>query len=351
MSNLSMDKVKNVEQTKAAQLSPIEQKRMKIKTLVSNLGKDIANALPKHMSVERFSRIMMTAINQTPKLLECNHASIVGAVLQCAQYGLEPNALGQCYLIPYKDQCQFQIGYKGLLDLARRSGQIQSVSACAVYKTDKLTIEKGLEEKLEHIPDLDADRNDPNDIVVVYAVAKFKDGGHHFEFMTKKQVDAVRDQYSKAKNSGPWLTDYESMALKTVIKRAVKYWPLSMEIIDIINQDETIKTEIHADMKEPQPMENVNIYEEKKQEVEDAQVVEEVQIEEENDEIEFPHVSSASNLISEKQRKRLYALMKEAGRSNDEVKEYLLKEWNIESSNDIQIDWYEVICNWIQKKD
>ena len=204
-------------------------------------------ALPKHMSPDRLLRVAMTNLRQTPALANCTPQSFIGALFQAAQLGLEPsNGLGHAWLIPYAGQVQFQLGYKGLLELARRSGQVQSIYAYPVYAADQFDYELGLDLKLVHKPAIGSEPHD-EDIRHFYAVAKLKGGGAEVEVMSREQVDAIRDR-SKAGKSGPWKTDYAEMGRKTVLKRLCKRLPLSVEVQQAIAQDETVKTSLERDM-------------------------------------------------------------------------------------------------------
>lgn len=212
----------------------------------------IRAALPRHMTAERMARIAMTELRKTPKLMKCEPMSFLGAVIQCAQLGLEPgNALGHAYILPYEKrqkvggqwqtvatEAQLIIGYRGMIDLARRSGQILSLSATAVYQGDEFECVMGLDPTLRHVPDFNnPDREMADRLTFVYAVAKLKDGGTQFAVMSRSQIDAIRAR-SKAAESGPWVTDYEAMALKTVIRRLFKYLPVSIEMQRATQLDE-----------------------------------------------------------------------------------------------------------------
>jgi recombination protein RecT len=225
-----------------------------IRHYLQKMTPEIQRALPKHLDADRLTRIALTTIRQTPKLLDCNIQSLLAAVMQSAQLGLEPNILGQAYIIPYGKEAQFIIGYRGMIDLARRSGHIESIYAHPVYDQDEFDYEYGLNPKLRHKPAM----GDRGKFIGAYGVAKFKDGGYHFEFMPKSEIDKRRGR-SKAKNSGPWVTDYEEMACKTVIRHMFKYLPISIEIMkQVENTDETIKTELREDMTEsPDISENI----------------------------------------------------------------------------------------------
>lgn len=199
----------------------------------------IRAALPRHMTPERMARIATTEMRRIPKLAECNPMSFLGAVIQCSQLGLEPGgSLGHVYLIPFGKEVQVIVGYRGMIDLARRSGQIISIDARAVYEGDRFECELGLESKLSHTPDWsNPNRSDPAKLRFVYAVAKLKDGGIQFDVMSKVEVDAIRKR-SKSSSSGPWATDYAAMALKTVVRRLFKYLPVSIEIQQAVGIDE-----------------------------------------------------------------------------------------------------------------
>ncbi|RUS07913.1 hypothetical protein EFW58_00661 [Bacillus velezensis] len=168
--------------------------------------------------------------------------------MQSAQLGLEPGLIGHCYFVPFwnnkekRRDVQFIIGYKGMIDLARRSGHIESIYAHAVYETDEFDYELGLHPKLVHKPAT----GQRGAITHVYAVAHFKDGGYQFEVFSKDDIEKTRKR-SKASDNGPWKTDYEEMAKKTVIRRMWKYLPISIEIQQQVAQDETIRKDITAE--------------------------------------------------------------------------------------------------------
>src|SRR5690606_6562964 len=217
----------------------------KIKTTeadMKQMAPAMKEALPRHMDVDRVMRLAMTTIRTTPQLREADVSSLLGAVMQAAQLGLEPGLLGQCYLLPFKNnkkgitEVQFIIGYKGMIDLARRSGHIESIYAHAVYEKDEFEYELGLEPKLKHKPSTEAVRGD---FIGAYADAHLKAGGHHFEFMPNSEIEK-RKARSKSANSSysPWKTDYEEMAKKTVIRHMWKHLPISVEIQEAVAHDE-----------------------------------------------------------------------------------------------------------------
>lgn len=208
-----------------------------------NFQKQMALAMPKSMTPDRLTRIVMTECRKTPALLKCAPESFYGAVLQCAALGLEPgSALGHCYLLPFgngKDKqgrpnAQLIIGYRGMIDLARRSGQIVSLQAYCVHEQDTFNYKLGLDPDIEHIPASVADRGK---VTHVYAVAKLKGDGVQFEVMSRAEIEKVRTS-SKAGNSGPWSSHWEEMAKKTVIRRLFKYLPVSIEAVRAVEIDE-----------------------------------------------------------------------------------------------------------------
>ena len=213
--------------------------------------KEIERALPKMITPERFIRMAMTALTNNAKLHNCTPESFIGSCLTAAQLGLEPNTpLGQAYLIPYNRECQFQIGYKGLLDLAYRSGIFQTVMAQVVHENDEFSYEYGLEPKLKHVP---ASSN-RGEITYVYAMYKLTNGGYAFEVMSIDDVTEFAKQKSKSYNKGPWQTDFEMMAKKTVLKRLLKYAPLRAETADAVSADGatfTVDMERSADLGKP----------------------------------------------------------------------------------------------------
>jgi recombination protein RecT len=215
---------------------PAQQKANSIRSFLTqtSVKKQLEMAVPKHMSVDRLLRVAVTAIRVNPKLLECDQQSLLACVMGCAQLGLEPEPfLGQAYLVPYWNskkrtyEAQLIPGYRGYLTLARRSGEVQSISAHVVYENDIFEIEYGLDETLRHVPEEDADqRGKPRG---AYCVFRYKDGSHSFDFMTTGEIEKIRAR-SKAKDNGPWTTDWEEMAKKTVIRRHIKLVPLSVEM-------------------------------------------------------------------------------------------------------------------------
>jgi recombination protein RecT len=239
----------NTIQNQVATTAAGEKKSMQ--SYIKSMEGEIKKALPSVITPERFTRMVLSALSTNPKLAVCTPKSFLGAMMAAAQLGLEPNTpLGQAYLIPYKnkgvDEVQFQLGYKGLIDLAYRSGEVELVQAHVVYANDTFECEYGLEPKLVHKP-ADKDRGEP---IKVYAMFKTKSGGYGFEVMSMDDVRRHAEKYSQAYKTGfsPWKTNFEEMAKKTVLKKVLKYAPLKSDFVRGVVQDETIKTELSEDM-------------------------------------------------------------------------------------------------------
>ena len=216
-----------------------------IQRMLKHAWPRIEAVMPKHMSSERLFQLAVSTINQTPQLAECDSASLLSCVMKCSALGLEPSAvdgLGRAYILPFRNhgrmQATFIIGYKGIIDLARRSGQLISIHAQAVYEGDSFDYwEDESGQHFTYRPNRDA-VHAPQTLTDVYMTATLKGGGKVFEHMTKEEVDAIRKR-SKASNKGPWVTDYEAMALKTVIRRAARYLPMSTQAQEAVAADET----------------------------------------------------------------------------------------------------------------
>lgn len=225
-----------------AQLVSISDKLKDMRGFLEKRAAELQAALPKTAQIDagRFIRVVLTNFQLTPKLLECTKASIYVSMLQAAQFGLELDpVLGHAYLVPYKDRCQLMIGYKGYMVLARRSGEVTSINAKIIHAKDRFEYEDGLERKLIHTPFMGAE--EPGPIVGAYVVARFNNGDFAMDVMAKRDIDAIRKR-SRASDSGPWVTDYAAMAMKTVIRRAVKFWPTSVEMQQAANLDEQLDT-------------------------------------------------------------------------------------------------------------
>jgi recombination protein RecT len=252
------------------QLVKAQDRANSIRALLDKHRGQIAMALPKHLPVDRLIRVALTAINKTPMLLEADQRSLFAAVIQAAQLGLEPDgALGQAWLIPYRNrkkgtvEVQFQPGYRGLLSLVRRSGELSTIEVRSVFAKDFFRFQYGINPVLEHTPwdpgaaadraryhdDIDyAHAMNPGELVAVYAIAKLKDSGVQWDVMRRHEVDAIRAR-SQSREAGPWVTDFSEMAKKTVLKRLCKLLPMSVEAATAMHLDDK------AESGEPQDLE------------------------------------------------------------------------------------------------
>lgn len=248
----SIDALKNGNGSDSQPVATMRPKDQ-VKQLLAQHAGQIRAAMPKHLDADRLLKVAQQAVTTTPALLECYVPSLLGGIMQCAMMGLEPNTvLGHAYLIPFnnrkKNRKDVQVipGYKGLIDLARRSGHVVSIAAHAVRENDHCDVALGTDSRIEHRWDWSADRGE---IVGFYAVATFKDGGHAFEVMTRAEVDKVRDGsqgYQMAKrynrSDSPWMAHYEQMGRKTVIRRLANYLPLSIEFQTAVQLDHKAET-------------------------------------------------------------------------------------------------------------
>jgi recombination protein RecT len=231
--------------------APATSQRKNMQDLILSMKPQIEAALPSVLTGERFSRMVLSAMSNTPTLVQCTPQSFLGAMMQAAQLGLEPNTpLGQAYLIPYRNhgtmECQFQLGYKGLIDLSYRSGQVKDIQVHEVHENDEFEYELGLDAKLKHKPAM----KDRGAVVAYYAVFHTKDGGYGFEVMSREDVEKHMHRFSKAavKGFSPWTTNFDEMAKKTVLKKCLKYAPLKTEFVRGMAADGTIKSTLAKDM-------------------------------------------------------------------------------------------------------
>ena len=234
-----------------AELVPAKQKIDTIRGFLEKSKPQIAMALPKHMNADRLARIAMTSILRNPRLLECSPQSLVGAVIQCSQLGLEPDDIrGEAYLVPFRNNkkgtvdVQLIAGFKGLMDLARRSGKITAIYAEVVHVKDTFSYRLGTEQFLHHIK---SDDINPGEVIKVYALARFPNNQCQFIVLSMADVDKSR-QRSKAQESGPWVTDFEAMAKKTALRQLCKYLPSSVELATAVALDERAEAGIPQDL-------------------------------------------------------------------------------------------------------
>ena len=214
-----------------------------LRKMINQMAPGIQRALPAMIGKERFIRCAISAVSNSNELANCSQTSFLGALMNAAQLGLEPNTpLGQAYLIPYGGTVQFQLGYKGLIELARRAGI--TIQVHEIGEKDVFQYEYGLEPKLRHVPNL----GDRGRVIGYYCVWKNKDGQFGIEVASRSEVEAFAKEKSKAFKSGPWKTDFDAMAKKTMIKRALKYAPVAVEVAEAIAADNSVKNVLVSDV-------------------------------------------------------------------------------------------------------
>jgi recombination protein RecT len=216
--------------------------------LIEQLKPEIARALPRHLSPDRMARIATTTLRQNPNLARCTPESFLGALMTASQLGLEPGPLGEAWLVPYGNTCTFIPGYRGLIKLALQSPNVSKARARVVHENDTFDYAFGLEEHLDHTPA----KGERGPVTHVYALVKYTDGGSDFDVMTVEDVEKVRTR-SKAGKTGPWVTDWEAMAMKTVFKRLSKWLPLSPEVNLASAYDETVRTNVDTQLTDMTP--------------------------------------------------------------------------------------------------
>lgn len=198
----------------------------------------IAEALPRHLTPERMIRMAMTVFHQTPDLQRCNPTSILACVIQASQLGLELSGpLGHAWMVPYGGTAQFQVGYRGFIELAFRSGKVASFPMRTVHENDKFRVFYGTKQGIEH----EQHRGDRGPVIGYYSVLYLKGGGENpdFEFMSKADIDQHMKRYVKnLGKSSPWVTAYDAMAMKTTVRRLAKRAPLSTEMQIAVGADE-----------------------------------------------------------------------------------------------------------------
>lgn len=234
----------------------------------------VQSMVPKHMTPERLMRVSLAAISRTPKLAKCTPESLVGAVTACAVMGLEPNLIGHAYLVPFwnnslkANEAQFIIGYKGAIELIRRTGEVSKINAVDVYENDFFYYEYGDSERLIHVPlemveikaamdskfaeylkgypkYINGIPTEKGKVVAHYATYKLKDGSSGFFAMTSEMALEHANKFSKSKDRsgklfGPWADHFDAMAKKTCIKEMIKYMPISIEIQEAFAKDEAV---------------------------------------------------------------------------------------------------------------
>lgn len=239
-----------------------QEKKNTFAGLIKAVGPQLQAVMPRGFKAERLAQMAIAAYTRTPKLMDCDQTTILQCCLQCAALGLEPSAvdgLGRAYILPYwntkakRYDAQFQLGKNGMLELVQRSGMVSSIRTQCVYEGDEFSYwedETGVHFRYE--PSLDSP-HDAASLRLVYLTCHMTNGGFAFLQMSKPEIDAIRAR-SKSKDregnvTGPWATDYEAMAEKTVLRRAFNrgLLPRSVEAASGVSADESTPVVLDAD--------------------------------------------------------------------------------------------------------
>lgn len=200
----------------------------------------ISSVVPKHVQEVVILNAVMNSVRKNPKLLNCSNGSMLSAIMCCAETGLVPdNPLQLCHLVPFKGQVIWIPGYRGLVELARRSGEIGDVDSDVACINDEFYYERGLNQNIVHKPNL----RDRGEMTHFYAIMWYLDSRIRakFEVMTFEEVERIRDS-SPGRNNDPWRLHFSEQARKTVLKRLMKTAPLSSQLALAINQDNLAET-------------------------------------------------------------------------------------------------------------
>lgn len=249
MSDNINESLTQVAETRKQYVEKYNSNKKKVSSLLNKYQEQIAKALPRFMNAQTVIQASLTCMMKKPELMECTSHSLISCILTASQLGLMfDDFLGEAYLLPFNNnkkkikEAQFVPGYRGLVTLARRSGQVLSVKANLVYKNEFFEWEEGLEPKLVHKPIRSAKMED-DDMVYAYAVIKYVNGGNEFIVLSRDEILHVRDEsknykFSKNKAETVWATSFPSMAKKTALRQLMKLAPLSPEISRAISLDE-----------------------------------------------------------------------------------------------------------------
>lgn len=219
---------------------------------VQKMEQQFALAAPRGIEASQIVRDALTAIRNTPKLLECEQTSVLGGLMTMAQLGLRVGVLGHGWLIPFwnrrnrQHEAQLVIGYQGMIALAYRSQLVDKITARVVHERDLFELEYGLNERLVHRPAT----GDRGPAVGYYATVKIRGAGEPmFYHMTHEEMCAYRDRYAMAKTRegkvfGPWADNFPDMALKTCIRQLSKFMPKGTDLAVAMAVDDTVRVDL-----------------------------------------------------------------------------------------------------------
>ncbi len=204
-------------------------------------------ALPAHIPVERFMRVVLTAVQRNHELLDCDRRSLFNAAMIAAQDGLLPDGREGAMVVRKSKTgktANWQPMIAGLRKKARNSGEISTWDAHLVRAGDHFQFQLGDAPQVNHTYDLSKPRGD---VIGAYSVAVMKDGSKSYEVMSIDEIRAIRDRSDAWKafkagyiKSTPWSTDEGEMARKTVARRHSKVLPMSTDLDDLIRRDDDL---------------------------------------------------------------------------------------------------------------
>ena len=301
----------------------------------------IARALPAIMSPQRFLGLVLNTLRHNPTLRRCTEDSIVGAVVECAAYGLEIDVGGQAYLVPFRNKGVLEatliIGYKGLCTMAYRHPAVQTIQGGIVRQGDEFRVMYGSAPQIVHEPALDPTKP----LTHAYTVITVRGGENLFmPVMSKAEIDVVRAR-SKAGQSGPWVTDYEAMALKTVLRRVIKTAPTSTELQRAIAVEEMREMGLPVDYRDAIPTEVQVLGDDG---ADDGAGGLATETDEKTTETPQGAGAVAPPKLSQPQVNRLWAIARTAGATETSVHDMLRREYGVEHVADLTREQYEAVC-------
>lgn len=239
-----------------------------IRQNLTQMAPEFEAALPKHITVEKFTRVAMTAIQNNPDLQNADRRSLFGSIVRLAQDGLLPDGR-EAAIVLFGNKAQAMPMIAGVLKKIRQSGEVAKVSAQVVYEHDEFVWHLGFDEDVTHNPPpLDKPRGKA---IGAYATAVLKDGSHLLEVMSLEEIEKVR-AVSRAKGNGPWVQWWGEMARKTVMRRLSKRLPMSTDVEDALDRDETLAPDMR--LVEPAPAEPMSRLDALENQIEDAEIEE-----------------------------------------------------------------------------
>lgn len=199
------------------------------------MASEFSNALPSHIRPEKFQRVVMTVVQQSPDLLTADRKTLLAACIKCAADGLIPDGR-EAALVKFGAVVQYMPMLAGLQKRARNTGMIASIEAHVIYENDAFVWQQGTDATLRHTPKFPGPRGKP---IGSYAIARFKDGGTQTEVMDYDEIERVR-AVSRSGKGGPWAQWWSEMARKTVFRRLSKWLPMDADLDDIVRRDDEI---------------------------------------------------------------------------------------------------------------